>query len=118
MALVTVRRIRAVYKMLCEFPPFNRWRLPDASVVKFQLIQSLLSEGEYNCDEGKHSIGVNPHLIHKTDYLLYVIAHEMAHMKQELNGRRPGSKDEQHNREFYRIKRLVCRDLGLDVERF
>lgn len=118
MALVTPKRMRAVYGMLSQFPPFNRWSLPAPDRVRFYLISELKDEGGYNESDGRHEIGVNPDLVHTMERLVRTVAHEMAHMKQEINGRRPGSKDEQHNREFHRLKRIICRDLGFDTELF
>lgn len=116
--LVTVTRIRALYDAFCSLPPFHRWSMPPGRDVRFKLCSDLGHIAVYNTEKGKHVIEVNPHLVHTFSEFAMAILHEMAHLRQEVVGKRPGSLDEQHNREFYRLKRLICRDLGLDPERF
>lgn len=117
--LVTQARLRSVYAMLSAMPPFNRWALPAAGTVRFYLVNKPATDGEYNVDDkGRHSIGINSDRCHTLIHLTRTMAHEMVHMRQELIGKRPATKDEQHNREFYRLARLVCRDLGFESEGF
>lgn len=121
MALVTPGRIRAVYRMLQTFPPFSRWALPHPEVVACRLVDDLNTLGGYNrTPGGTHVLEINPHTILTLGQLVETVAHEMAHMRQEIVGRRPAIKspNDQHNREFYRLARLICRDLGFDPARF
>ena len=67
---------------------------------------------------GNHIIAVNPHLTLSLLLLIENVAHEMVHLKQDMKGRRPYKATKQHNKEFFRMVRLVCRDLGLDPQRF
>jgi hypothetical protein len=116
--LVTVRTIRAAYELLRAFHPFARWKLPPASEVRIELVSNLKTDGEYNFDGKRHTIGVNPTTHYTLLDLVETVAHEMAHMRQELTGKRPATKDDQHNPEFHRLARLICRDLGFNGKRF
>ena len=116
--LVTPARLRAVYVMLVQFPPFNRWSLPPAGEVVFYNITDPKDHGAYNFEKGKHRIGVNGETCADLIHVERVMAHELVHLRQELLGRRPSTKDDQHNREFYRMARLVCRNLGYQSEGF
>ena len=118
-ALVNLRRARAVYTMLTELPPFDRWGYPPASQVKFFVVTKPNQHAGYNSTQaGKHMIGINvdmhAHLLH----FARSMAHEMVHMRQDMLGRRPVTKEEQHNREFRRMQRLICSRLGFDSETF
>jgi hypothetical protein len=115
MALVTPARLRAIYTMLLHMPPFIRWQMPHPDTVKFYLVHDPKINGEYS---HPHRIGINPETCSDLPHIERVMAHEMVHMRQELIGRRPATKDDQHNREFYRLARIVCRNLGYASENF
>lgn len=116
--LVTPARLRAVYTMLLAFPPFNRWDMPKPETIKFELLADA-DHGEYSINEkDRVCIAVNPDT-HLT--LLQVcesVAHEMCHVRQDAKGRLPDIEAKHHNTEFRRLARLVCRNLGFDVQRF
>jgi len=120
--LVTTARIKAVYLMLLHLPPFNRWGLEHPDKVQFAVTHDLEKHGGYNIsDAGKHRIEINPHTVVALLQLVETVAHEMVHMRQEMTGKRPAVRDKgngQHNKEFYRLANLVCRDLGFDPTRF
>jgi len=120
--LVTQSRIKAVYTMLLHLPPFVRWGLPHPDRIKFCILDKadhLDSYARYDkTGTGKHIIAVNPHLTLSLLLLIENVAHEMVHLKQDMKGRRPYKATNQHNKEFFRMVRLVCRDLGLDPQRF
>lgn len=119
MPLVTPKRLRAVYAMLREMPPFDRWDLPPPGEVRFFVVTKPDQQAGYNRSaKGKHSIGINADMHASILHLIRSTSHELGHMRQDLLGRRPATKDEQHNREFRRLGRLICRDLGLDSENF
>lgn len=116
--LVTRQRIRATYTMLREFAPFSRWGLPPATEVRFELMQGS-DFGQYNEDaKGRHVIAVNPGNVHGVRSLVLVVAHEMTHMRQHLMGKRPVTKDDQHNATFNRLGLMVCRSLFIDPADF
>lgn len=105
--------------MLREMPPFDRWAYPPASEIHFYLVTKPDQQAGYNTTAGgRHMLGVNADIHAHLPHLTRSMAHEMAHMRQEMLGRRPATKDEQHNREFRRIQRLICRNLGFDSETF
>lgn len=119
MTLCTLPRMRAMYSMLRKFPPFAGWKLPAVEQVRFYLSHELKQFGEYNTSEqGVHRIGLNPHLCVTLGQIERVMAHEMVHLKQEMLGRRPATRDDQHNRAFFSLAHFACRKLGFDPGAF
>lgn len=116
MPLVTPKQIRATYAYLRECSPFSRWGLPEAGVLRFEVLKTR-DHAEYQPGERRHVIRVNDLTHLKLEQLLATTAHEMVHLRQELLGRLPATKDP-HNREFRRLAALVCRHLGFDVQTF
>jgi hypothetical protein len=116
--LVTVRTLRAVYDALRAFQPFARWKLPAGSEVRFQTEISDKDDGAYCFDGTRHRIAINPRNHFSLNDIAETMAHEMVHMRQQLTGRLPEVRAEPHNKEFHRLKRLVCRDLGFNGKRF
>jgi hypothetical protein len=115
--IVTAHHIAAAYTMLREFPPFRGWRLPPATEVHFEVIEGE-DFGHYNDHEGRHAIGINADKVLTLRGLIYTVAHEMTHMRQELTGKRPGTKDDQHNKAFNRMGQTVCRKLMIPPDEF
>lgn len=116
MPLVTPARIRAAYAFLRECPPFRGWTLPEPHVMRFELLRSR-DHAEYQPGERRHIIRIND-LTHTTvEQLIASTAHEMCHLRQELLGRLPATKDP-HNGEFRRMARQVCHHLGFNVQDF
>ena len=117
--LVTINRTRSLYAWLRSVEPFNRWGLPEADAVRFYPMHDGTDFGEYDLRaSGEHVIGLNAARLTTLDLYVRTLAHEMVHMRQQLIGRRPATKADQHNREFYRLAGLVCRSLGFDPEHF
>jgi hypothetical protein len=117
MPLVTKRRMRAVYAMLLDFAPFSRWSLPDPDGVRFELLAGE-DHAEVDVYSARPVIRVNADTNLTLVQLVEAIAHEMAHIRQHALGRLPENPGLHHNAEFRRLARLICRDLGFDVQRF
>lgn len=118
MSLVTPARLRAIYTMLLHMPPYARWGLAHPEAVKFIVLTDPGDTGSYNIVNDRHVVGVNAEVCSDLLHVERTVAHEMIHMRQELLGRRPTTRDDQHNREFWRMARLVCRTLGYSSEGF
>lgn len=104
--------------MLTAFPPFNRWPMPDPKEVKFELLADS-DIAEYSVDwNDRITIAVNADSNLTLLQIVETVAHEMVHVRQDQLGRLPEVKQAKHNAEFRRLARLVCRDLGFDVQRF
>ena len=114
---MTPKRLRAVYTLLQQAPPFDRWGLPPPTEVKFEVLSDE-DHGEYSVDwDDRHYIAINADTHLTLHQVLESVAHEMIHLRQQMLGRFPGQKDA-HNAEFRRLRRVVCRALGFDVQRF
>jgi hypothetical protein len=118
MPLVTPKRVRAVYALLQHVPPFERWSLPPVGNIKFEILHGP-DTGEYSVDwNDRATIAVNADTNLSLAQMVETVAHEMVHLRQDQLGRLPEVRTEKHNAEFRRLARLVCRDLGFDVQRF
>ena len=118
MPLVTTRRLRAVYAFLQHMPPFERWDLPAVGTIRFEILRDS-DAGEYFVDDrDRHHIAVNADTHITLLQMVETVAHEMVHLRQDLLGKLPEIKTEKHNQEFRRLARVVCRNLGFDVQRF
>lgn len=113
--------LRAVYTMLRSMPPFNRWKLPPAHEVKFEIISARHShDGWYSAEYEEHEMRVS-RSVDTLPKLVAVIAHEMAHMWQDRHGpSRKGWKDPDfgHGPDFKKIADRVCEKLGFNRRGF
>ena len=107
---VTPKLARAAYDFLRHCPPFSRWRLP--SQIAIRIDRSRKEYGSYNDPNGVHTIVVSAVLVKTFHGLLALMAHEMVHLAQRIA--RTDDNRTQHNREWIRRARRVCRSLGWD----
>jgi hypothetical protein len=113
---VTPDRLRAIYELLQEFAPFDKWDLPESSLVTFELLAGK-DHAEYSVDDrDRMCIAVNPDTHITLAQLVESVAHEMVHLRQDMLDRLPAK--EPHNGEFRRWAKAVCKALGFDVQRF
>ena len=108
---ITPQHVAAVYEMLRQFKPFDRWKLPEAETVGFH-VKAIRDHGLYWYDNG-HNITVSSLLVDSPHSLLDVTAHEVIHMRQQLRGEKLN-----HNSEFRRLSQQVCREFMWDAKRF
>lgn len=116
--LVTVKRLRAIYAFLIQFPPFDRWGMPSAGEVVFELSRESDPLAEYFHEKGKHHIRFSAVRAWSLPSLVSVMAHEAAHLKQNLRGELPNSEHKHHNAAFHRIALRVCEHLGFNRDDF
>lgn len=115
MMKVNAHLIRQCYAHLRTLPPFDRWDLPAADRVSFGILTGK-DHAVYERDAG-HRISVND-MTHTTHgQVMESVAHEMLHLRQQLLGRLPFTKDP-HNAEFRRMARAVCKEFGFNVQSF
>lgn len=112
---LTPEMLRGAYEYLRACPPFRRWKLPPAEEVAFYVGGSRTNSGEYGYEKGAHWIRVSDRHAGHTATLLFILAHEMVHLKQGL--RRPGTKLT-HDAEFRRLSARVCKLHGFDPKMF
>lgn len=110
--------VAAAYEFLRTTPPFKRWRLPDAEAIEFNVlrISHLQAQHQRYHRTRNHVITVSELRVGHTLTLLGAVAHEMIHLYQDERGTE--TKGAEHNAEFQRLAKLVCRYHGFDPKAF
>ena len=106
----------AAYDFLRAFPPFDKWRMPPVEAVVFRV--RCLPErayGEYIAENGVHIITLSSLVISQPSTLLRTLAHEMIHLKQNVDGEETKA---EHNASFKRHAARVSRLHGYDPREF
>lgn len=110
------------YEFLRATAPFNKWSLPPADDVEFQ-VRRLKHFGHcVTDDEGKHPsrppiIAISSSRCTRNHLLVETMAHEMVHLHQftsAAKGRIPAP----HGPKFRHLARQVCRQHGFDPRTF
>ena len=109
--------LRAAYEYLRTTPPFNRWSLPEGGEVEFLVIKTRDRYADHclYTETGKHVIRVSSGVIGYSASLIAAMAHEMVHAKQAVAKTETRA---QHNAEFHRLAKLVCKYHGFDPKTF
>ena len=97
MNLITVESCKAVYRMLRELPPFNKYELPTPSEIEFLVVDDPAMYGQYQPEP--HCITISSAKQSYLQTLEKTIAHEMVHLILYLQGKRY----ELHNKNFYKL---------------
>ena len=113
---VTPQRLESVYAMLREWPPFSSWRLPRAEDVSFHVAKTNRWHAAWWVKEGKHHIEVSEKKHGHLNSLIASMAHEMIHIRQKVA--KTETPNTEHNAEFHRIAKRVCKQLGFDLGQF
>jgi hypothetical protein len=111
--------LEAAYEYLRTTPPFRGWKLPHADSIGFVITRSKNTKGYYTKECRKpdsHEIGVSENCVSSTLHLFEVMAHEMIHLHQAINKLETGNT--QHNADFLRRAKSVCKYHGWDVLHF
>lgn len=107
---LTPERLAAAYEFLRAFPPFNKWGLPPAAEVRFEVIRTREFHGQHRKRRFQpHHIQISKGLVGYANSLLSVMAHEMIHLHQVHSGI-----PETHGAEFQRLAKLISRRFGFD----
>jgi hypothetical protein len=112
---LTPERLAGVYEMLRSFPPFCRWRLPHFSEVKFHVAKTDQWHAAWWIDGDRHNVEVSEKKHGRIDSLIESMAHEMIHIRQRVN--KTETKGE-HNAEYKRLAKQVCKAFGFDYGQF
>lgn len=107
--------LRATYDYLRAFKPFCRWRLPVGEEVAFKVTADPNTAGFYQWLNASHWIGVSAQCAGMHETVLKITAHEMIHLKQQIDGQVTSS---MHNADFRRRAVQVCREWGWDAQDF
>lgn len=107
--------LQATYDYLLAFKPFSRWNMPPGEAVAFEVTRDSMTAGFYLCIGGCHHVGVSTRCAGAHITVLKIVAHEMVHLAQEIEGRATKS---MHNADFRRRAQTVCREWGWDAQDF
>lgn len=116
---LTPEIIEGAYEFLRRTPPFKAWRLPHADDVEFVVSRHQAHLGYHRGIRRKlhsHEIGISEACVGHTATLLRTMAHEMIHQHQQRT--RTETPNTEHNAEFKRLARIVCRRHGWDEREF
>jgi len=106
MKLITVETCKAVYRMLSELPPFNKYELPRPSEIEFLVVDDPDMYGSYSPEP--HCITMSTSKQSYLQTLEKTMAHEMVHLILYLQGKRY----ELHNKNFYKLTYQIAAIYG------
>jgi len=106
MNLITVESCKAVYRMLRELPPFNKYELPTPSEIEFLVVDDPAMYGQYQPEP--HCITISSAKQSYLQTLEKTMAHEMVHLILYLQGKRY----ELHNKNFYKLTYQIADIFG------
>ena len=106
MNLITVETCKAVYRMLRELPPFNKYELPRPSEIEFLVVDDPDMYGSYSPEP--HCITMSTCKMSHLQTLEKTMAHEMVHLILYLEGKRY----ELHNKNFYKLTYQIAEIYG------
>lgn len=112
-APLTPERLAATYDYLRVWPPFSRWGLPDSDAIIFRTTERRDCFGEITYEP--LTIMASTALHWQVEPLMKTMAHEMLHLRQHLARTENRS---QHNAEFKRIAKAICKRYGWDFGQF
>lgn len=113
---VTPERLAATYAMLREWPPLSGWKLPPSDAVRFHVAKTDRWHAAWWIEGDTHHVEVSDKKHAHLSSLLSSMAHEMIHMRQRIA--RTETPNTEHNAEFYRLAKRVCKSLGFDYGQF
>lgn len=112
---LTPGMLQGAYDFMRTTPPFRRWRLPPGEDVEFKIAASRQARGWHTRSDTRdrhHIVGVSRACTAHTYNLVMVVAHEMIHVYQSKRG--TDKPNTEHNAEFRRLAKIVCRHHGFD----
>lgn len=112
---LTPDMLAAAYDLLRETPPFKRWRLPPSDEVGFHVVRDPRIHADFGAENGMPIIRVSENGAGYAVSLLAALAHEAIHLHQ---WRRKLDKGGEHNADFKKRARQVCRAHGFDPKTF
>ena len=98
---------------LTQCPPFDKWEMPHEFRIKISVSRSNRACGSY--DNDPHRITISKEQCKNLCDVLETMAHEMVHLKLEIDGD-PGHSE--HGGKFYETMDTVCDIFGWKKERF
>lgn len=115
---LTHENLPAAYEYLRACEPFRRWKLPEADEIGFKVTRHKDRYGHLHGDirSPNADIAISERCVGSTAKLLQIMAHEMIHLKQHVE--KTETSNTQHNAEFRRLAKAVCREHMFDFKDF
>ena len=107
---LTAEMLRTGYDFLRSSAPYCRWGMPPGKEVKFLITAAAKVYGDHLLlTDGAHRIRISNQFHGHPYTLLKTLAHEMLHVHQAER-----ELPIEHDAEFMRLWRLVCKHHGFD----
>ena len=110
---LTRRHCAGMYSMLAAMPPFDRFDLPTDARIEFRVNRAGMHKGMYEPDP--HTISISKETHDTYHDVLQTMAHEMAHLALERQGRPNHSN---HCSEFNALAAQICNIWGWNFKEF
>ena len=112
---LTPDMLEKAYELLRTTAPFRGWRLPGGDAIEFKVAAFGTHLAHYQWTGTGHSISVSAKASAHLDTLMRLMAHEMIHLYQRI---KKVENKNQHNADFRRRAKAVCRVHGFDPALF
>lgn len=125
--VLTPAVLELTYNLLKTVEPYKHWRLPASDEVVFRVVRQVGKspdiQGQHlsprqtknHPHPGHHVIDVNERRVNYLSSLIWIMAHEMCHVKEAQEHPYSG---EAHGENYHRYARLACAHLGYDPGTF
>lgn len=112
------RHLYGAYNYLRLTEPFFglKPKLPEADEVKFIVSRERKTQGFFRMEDGFPSIGISSFCTGSSQSLIEIMAHEIIHLFQWAA--KSETANTQHNAEFIRLSKRVCKAHGFDIKTF
>ena len=107
---LTPQLLAHMWDCLREMPPFSKWKLPDSDAIEFRTPARDDIFGQF---VAPNIVTVSASLHGHFDTVFKTLAHEAIHVVQHLN--KTDNKN-QHNADFARRAKAVCKTFGYDFK--
>jgi len=106
--------LKEIYEVLSICEPFDKWNMPYADEIKFEVTQDMDCMGTYLYDDGsdfEHTITISAARCGHLDTVIRTMAHEMIHCSRHGTVTDAWLK---HDKTFRNRARLVSQAMGFD----
>lgn len=110
---VSPATIGATYSYLRTLRPFSGWGFPPEADIRFDILKSRSWMGD--CTKDPLAIRVCQTRVGHLDTLIRVVAHEMCHLKEIIDGAKNWT---QHSKHWHARANEVCSEFGFDPKEF
>lgn len=112
----SVDQVAAAYEMLRVSAPYRAWKLPHGDEIEFKVTRHRDRFGHWSRYKrtNEHIIVISETLVTDMSLLLLTVAHEMIHLKQDID--KTDTRGNDHNAQFVRLAKRVSRCMGWQLD--